>query len=187
MFKTASLSRNELTKIQELRQHTSMSHSDFAGSSIEISNIILPHATYSIRLDSLKNGFVKADLIGKRVIEASDTGFKGIYDLFDSKKGTTAQLLYDTKFMGDYQEGFAKILENGMQDQNFELRTLRVPSLNLDVIWLHSSTDEQSDRFIAVRSLLPRIEEKKFYTREEFFSRLKEEASNIKTGDLLGG
>lgn len=58
-------------------------------------------------------------------------------------------------------------------DDTFELRSLTVPELLVDNLWLHPVTGAGDDLFVAVQPVNPELESNRLYTRPEMMNILK--------------
>ena len=187
MFKLIDLTHTDLEKIEKVREYFQQtSNVLLKGGQPSSSNLILPHEVYYLRLDDLRNeDQVKVYPSGIRVVEASDNNFNFIYEI-GGKETQAAQIFYDKDFLKDYEVGVEKIVGTNMEKQGYELRTIKVPSLYVDALWLHNQKDSQKDQYLIVRSF-GALKKYHLYDSEQFFGILRNEAKNYDEQDPLIG
>jgi hypothetical protein len=190
MFKFIDIPKQDLNKIYEITEQSSHSQTKFlALEGGEAPKLTFPHETFTIGLSSLVNQqTINPQKTGIRVIEALRDSFNSIIDVNKGGEGgSQPQLFLDKKFIGDYEQAFGNIMDSGMEQENYAVRTLKVPALYVDALWLHDNDDESNDRYLPVRSM-NLFENNRLYSKVEFFEILRKAAKNYNLDDpLLGG
>ncbi|WP_090338565.1 hypothetical protein [Dyadobacter koreensis] len=190
MFKFIELPNSELAKISRIRRQsptdTLQIHNLIGGE--ESQDLSFPHATFTLGLDELKN--IKSPVphrTGTRVIETSSSKFNFIYDLNNTAEGSEPQMYQDKLFVKSYETAFKTILNQDTENQSIQVRTLRIPALHIDALWLHDAKSPAKDKFVPVRSQ-GLFNNNSFYNRKDFFSILKRTAIDYNIDDdLMGG
>ena len=152
-------------------------------------DLVMPHDSYIVGLSSLKSEEEpKPEVTGMQVIDASAGRFKSIFNLYSNKvSGSQLQMLNDKRYLKSYENAIEKVLNLDVGDKNFEVRSIKIPALHVEAIWLHKVDNEESDLFTPVKSM-GLFEDNKTYNRKDFFDALKNAAANFDLNDnLIGG
>jgi hypothetical protein len=189
MFKFIDIRPSDLDKIYEIRNQSQSGFQnsiDVAGG--ESQELAFPHETYTVGLSSLKSSdILTPEPIGIRVIEASKDNFNFIYDVNKTAGGSVPQMFHDRKFIKSYETAFSNILGSEMEQDNYTVRTVRIPAFYIDALWLHNPDNPEADKYLPVRTT-HLFEKNKLYDKEGFFSILKNAASTYDLEDnMLGG
>ncbi len=97
------------------------------------------------------------------------------------------QMLKDHDYIKDYESALDEIFASGMEEEDYEVRALRVPAIHVDAIWLHKETGANADLYIPVRTM-GFFEKNMIYDKKTFFDILKEAAKDYDlSDDRLGG
>ena len=190
MFQFKKIKPSDLNKISPLKegdQSTFFAMDDAAGGSD--TSLTMPHDAYVIGLSSLlseKEPVLKP--AGTRIIEASENKFDWIYDLVPTNDThTELQVVKDSDYIREYETAFDTILNSPMQDEGYEVRSVKIPALHVDALWLHKEGDDGADVYIPVKTM-DLFTENKMYNKETFFGMLKDAAKGYDMNDeLLGG
>lgn len=191
MFKFKNIAEKDLLKIYALQEHE-IQNSDkknFIVRNIPKTDLVMPHDSYLIGLSSLQiEGYPTPELTGMQVIDASSSRFNTIFNLYpDKDNNNQLQMLKDRKYLKSYEKAFDKIFNLEGDDSDFEVRSIKIPALHVEALWLHKEHDEGSDQFKPIRSM-GLFEENKMYDRKEFFNILKVASEKFDLGDdLIGG
>jgi hypothetical protein len=151
----------------------------------------MPHDVYLIDINSLRLQAVPTfRLIGFRVLDNSEKNHQLIYEFDNSTaNGTVQQVIHDPSYTLPYFEALDNMMKNPyLQNGQFSLRLVRLPSLKVEALWLHEDKDPHLDHF------LPLSPTSVFPTREPlpaavFFDRLRQAAEEKRNYNdpLLGG
>lgn len=194
MFKFVTIPQKELARLKQMKKGSEFSKSlEMLGGSGP-SKFTFPHKTYTVYLNDLLEKHFKPALTGIRVIEANNNTFNSIYDLNKTEKGTEPQMFMDKNYLQDFETAFGSILGTKLEEENYEVRTLNVPALNIDVLWLHNGQDAKDDKFLPVRTVRESLQNK-LYAANDFFTALNQLAEQYSTGEnesdemkeMLGG
>lgn len=189
MFKFKTITPVDIQKIfaiktQGLPGNAIKNLNELGGSKTDLA---MPHDSYIIGLSSLKSTDDPVPTrSGMRVIDASNNDFNAIYSLTQVKGGTEPQMLKDQKYLKSYENAFSKILKLDIANENYEVRSLKIPALHVEALWLHKDADDNMDLYVPVRSM-GLFEDKKTYDKNTFFSILKEAAKRIDLDDNAKG
>ncbi len=191
MLKFINISTNDLLKIHTIKEQGNQD-TDFKGFNAvrgSRTNLVMPHNSYSVGLSSLKTeNEPQPEMTGIQVIDASPAAFKSVFNLyFDKDSNNKIQMLHDKKYLRSYENAFDTVLNLDLDEMDFEVRSIIIPALHVEAIWLHKENNENSDIFTIVRSI-GLFEGNKTYNRKEFYGILKDAAANYDLeDDLLGG
>lgn len=172
-------------KTQGLQANAVRNLNEIGGSK---TNLTMPHDSYIIGLSSLKLTDDPHPMAsGMRVIDASDSGFNAIYNLTQVKGGgTEPQMLKDQKYLKSYENAFSKILKLDIANENYEVRSLKIPALHVEALWLHKDDGDNMDIYVPVRSM-GLFEDKKIYDKNAFFNILRGAAKGLDLDDNAKG
>lgn len=193
MFKFTTIPGKDLEKIRLMKGGSQISR-DFEMTGGQVaSTFTFPHETYTLTTKDLKNtGSFKPVLSGMRVIEAGNDNFNTIYDLNKTETGSEPHQFMDKHFLKEYEAAFNSILGTQMEEDNYEVRTLKVPSLHIEALWLHKADHPDEDQFLPVR-MVGKPLENRLYSQAAFLEALSviddryEAGSNPENTDMLGG
>ena len=191
MFKFKNIAEKDLQKIYAMKEHE-IQHSDkknFIVRNIPKSDLVLAHDSYLIGLFSLQiESNPEPKFTGMQVIDASSSRFNAMFNLYpDKDNDNQLQMLKDRKYLKSYEKAFDKIFNLEGNDSDYEVRSIKIPALYVEALWLHKEHDEGSDQFKPIRSM-GLFEENKMYDRKEFFNILKVASEKFDLGDsLIGG
>ena len=190
MFKFKTITSVDAQKIFAIKTHGIQANAvrnlnELGGSKTDLA---MPHDSYVIGLSSLKStDDPTPKATGKRVIDASDNGFNAIYNLTQVKGGgTEPQMLKDQRYVKSYENAFSKILKLDIANENYEVRSLKVPALHVEALWLHKDTGDNMDLYVPVRSM-GLFEDEKIYDKNTFFNILKDSAKDLDLNDDAKG
>lgn len=172
MFKFTAINGNDLDKINEIRERQpQQTLASLDGDGGGGQHLVMPHEAFTVGLSSLQQeGNPMPEASGLRVIDADGANFKSIFDLAET--GGTAkepQKLLDETFLNNYKRAFARMFGSGMEARNFEVRSLKIPALHVDAIWLHKDND---DLYIPIQSM-GLFDDDQVYQKKDFFDKLK--------------
>lgn len=191
MLKFNTLSNTDLQTIYEFKLHDNQ-HSEVNGV-IPLggarTDLVMPHDSYFVGLSSLKSeGEPKPEAAGMQVIDVSEVGFKTIFNLYSSKDSNRQlQVSNDERYLKSYEDALEMVLNLDLDKTDFELRSIKIPALHVEAIWLHKVDNDESDLFMPISSMWL-FEDVKCYNRKEFFDILKNAARDFDLNDnLIGG
>ncbi|MCA8880757.1 MAG: C39 family peptidase [Rhodobacteraceae bacterium] len=108
---------------------------------------------FALGLDSLlgrESGRRSPEVVALRVFEVSDGGPRAFFDFSDEAEPRMLQMSASTSYLGAYRKALAHALAAVDEKREAEIRTLRVPALNFEALWL-SYGDEDEDQVIPMR------------------------------------
>lgn len=189
MLSFSGIQNSDLDKINEIRKQShevkSIRKLGLAPEKVKFS---FPHETYNLGLSALmKSGDPKLTLTGLRVIETGDNNFNFIYDINKNTEEQGMQMFKDKNFIKAYENAFEMLTKADDANDDYTVRTLKVPALYIDALWLHNEKNDLDDKFLPVRSM-SLFEDNQFYDKKKFFSILQDAAKDLdKDDELLGG
>jgi hypothetical protein len=151
----------------------------------------MPHYNYNIRLDEIKKGMsLPNEPSSLRVLEADDDKVKAMYDLgTDPEHPELIQINSDSRLFDemDHALELLKQYDSKIKGKG-ELRSVRVPALNLEAIWLRYP-GRNNDLFKLTRSFdTPGFDSNKVYREREFTELLQKGSAVVKNmDDEMGG
>lgn len=188
MLSFSNIAQSDLEQIYAIRDQGVKKSSSLSltGGSAQLS---FPHETYTIGLDSLKKGKPEFEFTGVRIIETANDDFNLIYDVYKNTNKQGTQMFKDKKFITPYQKAFEKIASVDSKKKSYTVRTVTVPALYVNAIWLHDNADESNDQFLPVQSVLKKslFDHTKLYSKEDFFAILKKAADTVGEDPKMGG
>jgi hypothetical protein len=178
MLSFSKLETSDLALITELRDksHAKLLLED-KGRNNKLS---FAHEVYTIGQDNLKEFVIPGSPSAMRVIETNEA-FKFIYDVYPD---FGAQMFYDPDFIGKYQQAFELLSHINQEKTDYKVRSIRVPTLYVDAIWLRDDQNESNDKFILIR-MIGDFDKATIYSHKEFFNVLRKVAENVQTDDNL--
>ncbi|MDQ0966651.1 hypothetical protein QFZ20_002054 [Flavobacterium sp. W4I14] len=190
MFKfKENIKPGELNKILEMKTgQTQSGLKNLDLSEGAPTNLVLPHDTYMVELSSLKQSTSPtAKISGMRIIDANKENFKSIYDLnFTTGGNLEPQHFQDQSYVKNYQDAFDKLFHSKVEPDGYEVRSLKIPSLHLEAIWLHK--EGGTDDLYILTSDFEQLSLGKTYREKEFFETLQQAAKDYDTEDNeIGG
>lgn len=194
MFKFVTIPQKELARIRQMKKGSEYSKRHELLGGAGPAKFTFPHKTFTVYLNDLLDKHFVPVSTGVRVIEANNNSFNSIFDLNETKEGTEPQMFMDKDFLLDYETAFGSILGTKLEDEGYEVRTLNIPALNIDALWLHNQQDRKEDKFLPVRTIGESMQ-KRMYDAQDFIAVLQELAyqfnleknDNDEMKDLLGG
>lgn len=194
MFKFVTIPQKELAKITQMKKGSEFSKNLQMLGGSGPATLTFPHQTYTLFLNDLLEKHFKPSLTGIRVIEANDNTFNSIYDLNKTEKGSEPQMFMDKSYLQDYETAFGSIMGTKLEEENYEVRTLNVPALNIDALWLHNGQNEQEDKFLPVRTVGQALQNK-IFNADDFQAALNKLAEQYRVDEndtdemkaMLGG
>ncbi len=193
MFKFTKIPGEELDKLREIRQGNTLRTFDLIGGQAP-TTFTFPHDSYTLDVSNLFRFKVdfKPFFSGKRVIEATADHFRNIYDLNKTEEGLEPQIYMDNNFLKTYEWAFNQILGSSMEDENYEVRILKIPALHQEALWLHNGKNPDDDKFLPVKKV--RWETNVEILSKEDFLKILTELNNMSGGSqdneidgMLGG
>lgn len=187
MLKFKTVTATDLEKIYLLKEQGNQ-HKKFKSENVlggAKTNLVMPHDSFIVGLSSLKSQEQpKPEIAGLQVIDATAGGFKSIFNLYSDNQ---LQMLTGKSYLKSYENAFDKVLNLDVDKKDFEVRSIKIPALHVEAIWLHNEDDENNDLFTPLRSI-GLFEDNKTYSKNEFFNISKDAAVNFDTDDnLIGG
>lgn len=189
MFKFKTVTETDLQKVYALKEQANQLSKikydqEFWGGQTDL---VMPHDSYIIGLSSLKSeNEVKPQISGVQIIGASNIGFNSIFSL----SSFTGAVLKDRKYLKSYEHAFEKILYLNVAENDFEIRSIKVPALHVEALWLHkidNDNNNDNDLFTTIRSM-GLFESNKMYDKQRFFEILKNAVTDYDLNDdLIGG
>lgn len=182
MLLFSGIDENDLSQIYEIRRMDAILRQNEVPAEENI-DLIFPHDAFHIGLDSLKGSADPyMEYSGVRIIEADNHSFNFVYDIHKGFEGYGPQMFKDKKFIAVYEKAFEALTSVAAEQSEFVVRTLGVPSVYIEALWLHNEDNKALDRFLMLRSvsLLP---EPRFYNREEFLDILRRKAREMSEGN----
>jgi hypothetical protein len=194
MFKFVTIPQQELARIRQMKKGSEYTKRLELLGGAGPAKFTFPHKTFTIYLNDLLDKHFVPVSTGVRVIEANNNSFYSIYDLNETNEGTEPQMFMDKNFLQDYETAFSSILGTKLEEEGYEVRTLNVPALNIDALWLHNQQNRKEDKFLPVRTIEESLQ-KKMYNAQDFYAALQELAQQFDTGEndtdemkgMLGG
>ncbi|MET0637349.1 MAG: hypothetical protein ABWZ25_15065 [Chitinophagaceae bacterium] len=190
MFKFKEVDANDMEKISRIRNHQQGSDKSInilgVGPAAK-STFTFPHQLYTLGLADLeKPGLPAPVMTGTRVIEAIKNNFSFIYDLNETAEGSQPQMFKNKEFLVDYEQAFERILGSEMEEKEYEVRTLKVPALHVEALWLHKTDSPADDLYYPVRKMDDVFQPAVFYNAASFFSILRTLAVRNEPDDKEG-
>lgn len=135
----------------------------------------IPHPCYTVGLEDLAKGITieKLNLIGWRYLLDIDDAVASIEVHFKEGKHNLGEINFG-HFPNRTKKALldSKVLQQLEQD-NFELRSLKIPSLYTFALWFHGKTDY----FFPLEPTHHELKVNQFYTSDVFFTTLKKMAN----------
>lgn len=146
----------------------------------------IPHYNYLVRLDEIKKGMkLPSRPDSFRVAESDDSKVVAMYEVgVDPDQPELIQINSDSRLFDEIENGLG-VLEKYDKDIRAtpELRSIRIPGLNLEALWLHYP-GKHNDVFKLTRTFeTPGFERNKVYEEEEFSSLLIKASAAIRKMD----
>ena len=189
MFKFTTLKETDFRKIFALKEHANLLRGTSDINFTEQTRLVMPHVSYILGLSSLKlEEEPKPRMNGTQIIEATLDGFKSIFNLYSlSDSQDISQMTTDEKYLQMFEHAFDNILHLDVDEKDYEIRSISVPALHVEALWLHSISHDNNDFFVPIRSL-ELFEDNKIYNKNYFFNNLKKAVINYDMDDnLIGG
>lgn len=190
MFKFKNIKPADLEKIMAMKeQEHTLNYKNLSGIGGSKTDLVMPHDSYLVGLSSLKSTKQPSpEANGMRVIDASENNFHSIYDLHPIKGlDTEPQMLKDKDYIQKYESAFSKVFNSNIEKKDYEIRSLKVPALHVDALWLHKEASNNEDLYIPILSM-GLFENNTVYDEKDFFGVLKRAAKDYNLGDdALGG
>ena len=111
------------------------------------------HRVYALGLDSLvgrKSERKAPEAVALRVFEVHDDRPQAFFDLTEEEEPRLLQMSASEPYLDAYRRALAQALAAVGEGKEAELRTLRVPALNFEALWL-SYDSEDADQVIPMR------------------------------------
>ncbi|SIO43845.1 Papain-like cysteine protease AvrRpt2 [Rhodovulum sp. ES.010] len=108
---------------------------------------------YALGLDALvgKKGSRKApEAVALRVFELSNDSPQAFFDLSEDDEPRVLQMSASAAYLDSYRRALARALAVVDEKKEAEIRTLRVPALNFEALWL-SYGSEKADQIVPMR------------------------------------
>lgn len=153
------------------------------------SSFAMPHESYMVGLSSLLDEEVpETQNTGLRVIDVNKFKFNSIFDLYKQEgKQIQAQVMSNPVYVNQYEKAFQKLFSGSLENEGFEVRSLQIPALNLEAIWLHRAYSPDQDLYIPVLAT-GLLKQDATYEKANFFSILRKAASKYDPSDgTIGG
>jgi hypothetical protein len=183
MLSFSDIKQSDLARIDEIRGQATDKRSRHGLRAEGASKLTFAHEAFTMGLDQVKNAVLPSEASAMRVIEAGDNSFRFIYDVYPN---SGAQMFGDEFFVTRYERTFERLPAIDDDNTRYMVRTVRVPALHLDAVWLHDTSEETNDKFIPIQNGIAPIEDR-LYDRNEFFTLLRQLAEKLDAGDDESG
>ena len=111
----------------------------------------LAHGIFTLGLHELARGEAQPAQTGVRVMEFHGEKATALYDVPDAQTAKVRELSATSPYLRLFPRALAAArLEEGEQQQQFELRLLHAPALNFEALWLHGR-ESAEDKVIPLR------------------------------------
>jgi len=160
----------------------------FPNPEIDTTNLLIP--LYLLSFSSLKkNCRIKLKPLGNRVVGTDDSGTHFIADV-DGALPTHSfnAIIREQSIIEKHHRSLRQLKQKQVANGEYRIQILSQPSLNIEALWLHYSTNVVRDKFLLMRKNW-NFKEGKLYSRKTFISILRKMAAQEVpvTNPVVGG
>lgn len=183
MLAFSKMKQSDLALIDEIRDQAKANSPRHGRLRRGTGKLSFAHEAFTLGLNHVKDAGLPSEASAVRVIETGGDAFSIIYDVYAN---AGAQMFGDKAFVNQYEKTFERLLALDDDHTNYLVRTVRVPALHLDAVWLHDASKKTNDKFIPIQNGITPADDR-IYDRTEFFNLLQRLAEQLNVEDDESG